>query len=273
MSSPAATVRFASSLSNWRGHAFGWVGAADKHLAKYTAMLDRVGVGVTTRETIPAQDSFFFHHRLRGHAERWLNEANTVYPDQPIASILLSNGGCFVWREIQRALNEDLQLPSEKRRWPRVVIGAVIFDSAPVAGTPEAFAKAFSTANAASPFLRKVVYLVSVSLARVFFSVSYLGQYHTHRFTSLFDALAREPCAAPQFFIYSEADEVTDYRFLADHIKERRRFHARGAEAVTEWFISGRESPHCCHLAAAPEEYFERVKAFLLEAAKEHRAI
>ncbi len=244
------------------------MGAADKHLAKYTALLDRVGCGVTTRETIPAQDSFFFHHRLRGHAERWLTETNTVYPDRPVAAILLSNGGCFVWREIQSALKDDALLPPETRRWPRVVIGAVIFDSAPVAGTPEAFAKAFSTANAASPFARKALYLFTVSLARVVFSISSLGHYHTHRFTSLFDALAKEPCAAPQFFIYSEADEVTDYRFLAEHIKERRRYHPRGADAVAEWFITGRESPHCCHLAAAPDDYFERVKAFLLGAAE-----
>ena len=82
-STAASLYRFAEApssaptpLEHWWGHAFGFVGAADRHLAKYTDVLAAAGVSSTSRATVPTLDAFFLSHRLGAHAEAFLDVAN-----------------------------------------------------------------------------------------------------------------------------------------------------------------------------------------------------
>jgi len=268
---PLSLYRFAehlapaSPLPRWWGHAFGWVGARDKHLSKYADVLAAAGCASTSRATVPTADAFFLPHRLGAHADAFLDVANTRFAARPCALLLLSNGGAFVAAEVAARL----ATPAGRARWPRAVLGAAIFDSAPAAITPRSAALALSSSLA--PRARAAAY----AAARAAFGAAYAvarGPRGAGRGAALFAALEADASAAPQLFIYSDADEISDAGALAAHVAARRARHPRGAGAVSEWRIRGRASAHCAHLAAAREEYAARVAAFLADAERARAA-
>lgn len=65
------------------------------------------------------------------------------------------------------------------------------------------------------------------------------------------------PLNGPELFLYSEADILSDYKVIAEHIDHRK---SQGAHVFSKCW---QDSPHVSHYLKYPEEYTEVLENFL----------
>jgi len=167
--------------------------------------------------------------------------------------MLLSNGGAFVFYEALLLLEADSALPPSQQRWGSVDLRAIIFDSAPVWPSPAIGAAALS-----SSFRGSAVQALAYAVALPLFTLLQPFGRPMHLF---FHTLAASRLRAPELFIYSASDRITQCSKVEEHIAARRAAHPAGAQAVQAWRLE--ESPHCAHALTAPQEYEQRLRDFL----------
>ncbi len=225
---------------------FGWVGAQDKHVLKYAALLHSLGVPLVQRTTAPTFDCFFAPWRLRGLAEAWLRSlaSPTLAGAGPGVALLLSNGGAFVYAEAVRIKAADAALPPPQQRFAGVRLRAALFDSAPARVSARSASRAL-TGSIRAPLLRAA----AQRAARALFTPLLALQGAGARNTALWDALSSDGLCASHGYVTSQSDDITDPRWVAELVQHRA---ARGHD-TRAWVLE--DSPHCGHLIKAPEAY------------------
>ena len=245
---------------------FGWVGASDKHLEKYSQLFHDLGVPTTYRTVAPTLDAFLFKHNLLPLAKSWLDTLCGSHPHEkdPGVVFIASNGGAWLFHTALKLLREDSTLPLSCRSYSNLRIGAVIYDSAPVWETPRSGSIAFSTAIfPRQPTPRRVLEGLSSALLSLAQPPSDI--HNKLLFNSLTQGLP--DCFPPplQLCIASRDDAITEYR----HVEA----FARGAGPRCSLWTPPSPSPHCSHFLAHPKEYTERVREFLEQTSKEAAAL
>lgn len=224
----------------------GWVGAQDRHLSKYAALMHELGVRDVARATLPTSDAFLFPSARRAMAADVL----AMLQGQALPAYLyyFSNGGAFMHEPLLELLAEDRRREPAQRRYAGVRISGAIFDSAPAFVTPRSAALALSS-TLQSALAQKLVFTV----AHAFFGASN----RLHDSSRFFDSLAT--CTLPTLYIYSQTDVITDSERVTALADQRA---ARGCRISRLYFPKEMAVPHVSGLRNAPAAYREALAAF-----------
>ena len=182
----------------------GWLGAQDKHLKKYSDLLEEAGFA-TGRSIAPKSVLFGTRASQRTYALQVLSAtlADSA-PALPIAFYLFSNGGAFVYRAMLPWLVSDPAFADVRARHR-----ATCFDSAPCYLHPDLGARALSE-NVRSPAgkaLIRCLFSLFAIVSSGFGSVDLAGEYWRE--------LRDDPLQAPTLYLYSEDDPLCDPQKLA----------------------------------------------------------
>ena len=190
----------------------GWLGAQDKHLKKYSDLLEEAGFA-TGRSIAPKSVLFGTRASQRTYALQVLSAtlADSA-PALPIAFYLFSNGGAFVYRAMLPWLVSDPAFADVRARHR-----ATCFDSAPCYLHPDLGARALSE-NVRSPVgkaLIRCLFSLFAIVSSGFGSVDLAGEYWRE--------LRDDPLQAPTLYLYSEDDPLCDPQKLAVASRAGRR--------------------------------------------------
>lgn len=236
-------------------YVLGWVNATEKPLQKYANLFHSLGYPTVLRGTAPAFDAFFRHDRMVALAADLLDE---LADGRPATLVYFSNGGAFIHEKMMNLLRADAARPLADRRYARINIKAFVFDSAPAWLSVTAARRAISE-HIRNPLLRRLV-----SWLAVIPIVSLVIPRGINMAQRYFDALAANDVLTdvPCFYIYSEADRITEAAKLDTFIAKR----AAAGHPVSAWRITAAEGPrsgHVSHYPAAPAAYTAKLAAFL----------
>ena len=182
----------------------GWLGAQDKHLKKYSDLLEEAGFA-TGRSIAPKSVLFGTRASQRTYALQVLSAtlADSA-PALPIAFYIFSNGGAFVYRAMLSWLVSDPAFADVRARHR-----ATCFDSAPCYLHPDLGARALSE-NVRSPVgkaLIRCLFSLFAIVSSGFGSVDLAGEYWRE--------LRDDPLQAPTLYLYSGDDPLCDPQKLA----------------------------------------------------------
>ena len=255
---------------------FGWLGAVDRHLAKYSALWEREidACTATVRVTAASSDLMLLRKAtlravgvkaLRTAAALLRKRTASTPNQQPRLFVhLFSNGGAFVWREALSAMREsrrgdaeydDLQLCS-------AALEGVVFDSAP------AYINLKTGVNAIGSALQGKLLLVRLFLQGLFLLFAVLRRVWTLlccaetlavEFWSFWED-EKNTLGARTLYIYGQDDHLTDATALDGLAATRGDEH--GADVTTLRFV---HSGHVQHLRTHTEEYIAELRAFAAE--------
>ena len=182
----------------------GWFGAQDKHLKKYSDLLEAAGFD-TGRCIAPTSVIFGTRASQHAYALQVLSatQADSA-PARPIAFYLFSNGGAFVYRAMLPLLVSDPAFVEVRARHR-----ATCFDSAPCYMHLDAGARALSE-HVRSPVGKALIRCLFSCVALVssgFGSTDPAGKYWRD--------LRDDPLQAPTLYLFSEDDPLCDPQKLA----------------------------------------------------------
>lgn len=234
--------------------AFGWINALDKHVKKYTDVVNASCKCVTVRSTIPTRDGFA---PSAGPRVRYVREAlrftETVIRDvyrgkAPKKRYLyvFSNGGCWVVSTLCGFSKEEI-----------MKFDGVVFDSCPAFMSMKSGGDAL-TAVMRQPFATvvRLAFYVSVCLLQLYHVVTFsYEEMLTRKFWKTMMTMENFP---KELYIYSMDDKLTDSAKLEELIEFRK---GNGANIELLRFDS---SPHCAHLRSHPDEYVKALDAFFI---------
>ena len=182
----------------------GWFGAQDKHLKKYSDLLEGAGFA-TGRCIAPTSVVFGTRASQRAYALQVLNAtlADST-PALPIAFYIFSNGGAFVYRAMLSWLVSDPAFADVRARHR-----ASCFDSAPCYMHPDVGARVLSESvrSPAGKALIRCLFSLFAIVASGFGSIDPAGEYWRE--------LRDDPLQAPTLYLYSEDDPLCDPQKLA----------------------------------------------------------
>lgn len=228
----------------------GWVGSTDRLTQKYSALAHSLGVAEVRRTTAATLDVFVTRSGLVTLARELLEG---LRDGTPACVFLLSNGGAFVWSECLALLAADAAATT--RRYGRVCVLGVVFDSAPVETSDSRKAAGVVSDLAARALMdARAPALLARAVGAAAWGAMYALGARSVRSAQLFPSLEKDP--HPALYIYSNADTLTDAEHVAAHVAARR---AAGAD-VRECRFS--TSPHVGHYRAHPLEYAAALRAF-----------
>lgn len=263
-----------------RTHAsvWGYVGAQDIHLQKYTGALHALGVPTVYRRTVPTLDAFFAPSKLKAIAEQWLLQVARESPGTPHLVWLLSNGGAFIYYHSLALLHEDASLPLAAQRFSAVSISAVCYDSCPAWVTPLTAANALTTALGlpARPLLNATLHPLLHTLFACTMYMPPIKGLPLYNNTNFFADLARDVAGLPgralprTLVVYSADDSIT----LADKVEAfaaacSATAHPEPEPELGPWGSRVRllrmpsPSPHCTHLRTHRELYTKHLAELL----------
>ena len=273
----------------------GWYGCQDKHLAKYSAVVNALGAH-TLRVQMPPITVFsllcvalralalasrpsrranarHIRRRIRSpgprraFAERllsFLRSPGVLPPSRPLLYYFFSNGGAFVHEQLVAATRDA---PARHSAVLRAQAGCA-FDSAPAAIRTDTAADLFSRLSPFA-FLRPLLRLTFHALVRCFGLLGgrFAACVGRQRADAYWAAMAGAPtCSgAPELYVFSDDDPLCDARPLAELVIERQR---AGAAVRSKRFAV---SEHVGHLRCHPAEY-EAALADFIAAGRAHAA-
>ncbi|KNG83560.1 indole-diterpene biosynthesis protein PaxU [Aspergillus nomiae NRRL 13137] len=248
-----------------------WMNAPPRALIKYVT--EYIRLVPTARIIIILSSSKDFMTRSSKQAQRarlapavkalraWFPSSSsaeeTTRSQEQVFIHMFSNGGVFSTINLLSTYQETVGRPLR--------ISSTILDSAPGVATVSGAMKAFSYALPSQWLFRQFTKVV----LWLFFVLGAL----VRRLVGLSDAVGvgREAMNDQRLvpgedggkprrcYIYSEADELVDWRDVERHADEAE---ARGWVVSREKFVG---SPHVSHMRADPERYWGIVKRYLLE--------
>ena len=241
----------------------GWYGALDRHLKKYSDLLEGHGY-CTARCVAPTHVTFgVTRGPQRDFARRLLcslkyERSQRSAGSTPVAFFCFSNGGAFIYRSIIEWLRDDAAFADLQRAYR-----ATVFDSAPcfMHASTGANALTASWRNPVAAWSARVVFLVLASLITC-----------TDMAPAKFWAAMREDeLSAATLYLYSMDDPLCDGAELTKLIEERRALVEAAARTPDSNFHRAKEvackcwpvSEHVGHLRKHPDEYKEALLGFL----------
>mmetsp|Transcript_34327 Transcript_34327/g.85549 ORF Transcript_34327/g.85549 Transcript_34327/m.85549 type:complete len:288 (-) Transcript_34327:123-986(-) len=246
----------------WNGDVvvlWGWYGAVDKHLAKYSLLHNSQG-RATVRVTAPTNAVMLKRKSTLAAVARQslsLGDALRAEGGGVMIAHMFSNGGCFLYE-----CWLDAQAPDAKDG-PMARLDGVIFDSCPAYMHPELGARVIRehTNSGLNVFLYQVISGAWVTWTRC---TTRPGQRPPELY---WDLLGNDASKVAALYLFSRDDTITDTVALEQLIATRR---AKGGTQIEA--IQFDKSGHVQHLRTNPEAYEAAVHKFVEQAAKSVRA-
>jgi hypothetical protein len=265
---------------------FGWVGAQDKHLAKYAHAWHAAGVRTVLRHTVSTLDGYMRPAVLDATARRMFAVLDAHYHGASVVVQYFSNGGAWMHPHVARVWAERVAAAAAAVKAVRGVTGApapvslggLVFDSCPAYMHLSVGARA-PVETIANPILRWLAWLVLF----VVLNVLVLFDNRPQRFWQQLEddatagpasapapaphtniaavvSASAEPAIVPALYLYSRSDHLTDATKLDGLVATRRaRVLAAGVtpERASKLVraVTWDRSPHVGHLRKHPEAY------------------
>ena len=239
----------------------GWLGAQDRHLAKYAETFNSLGAAVI-HSTMPTADVFSpFDSGRHRHAVAALEAAESLRTRdggyRRMYWVFFSNGGAWVWIAMQSQLAQGCAFEAHGR-----ALAGVAFDSAP------AYMHLLTGGRALTEGMKEPARSLAFALFVIF-----AGMWHivatltgTSSWTPWvrFWPLLKEARTPPkEVYVFCEDDHLCDAHKLRELIAIRK---ARpGADVSVTYFKS---SKHVGHLRQHQHEYLQTMVALLASTAK-----
>lgn len=237
-----------------------WMGAAAKHILKYTTSYQRTYPSASILLLTSAVNDFLFYpsYLQRQRLAPAASFIRTFKKSNPTSTILLhafSNGGSQQTMQLAyayRSATAGVKLP----------IDAVALDSCPGRGSFKEGTKAFMLGI--PPSLQTVAYpLVLLTMVMSWTWTHILGRKNAidHIRAGLNDDQLFDK-RAPRLYFYSRTDRLVRYTDVEQHAEEARK-KGWSAERVQ---VDG--SAHVTHMMKDPEAYWGAIKNLLIKAAE-----
>ena len=255
----------------------GWVGCQPRSLKRYISLYEKLGMKVLPVIAPPyaAVETTYSPRgeKIIGNGETKsltlegiaLETISTISKNDSPSVIfhVFSNGGCFVWEQLRKFLDEPSSSSSSSTVNNNIdtdrlkaSIKGIVFDSCPAWFGDEtsvlARALELSTEEERAEIRRR-------------FGTGVLGdeseelkRRRQQRCGEFFNFVKEDTFDIPQLYLYSADDHLADYRNIRDVIQHRR---ANGRRIILskEW----PESVHVAHLLKHAEDYTEAVTDFV----------
>lgn len=247
----------------------GWLGCQPRYLRQYEMLYKTLGIDVVTYIATP---------RMVVSASRssppFLSEGSSprnsiqalswkVFRDVQERDVwffhAFSNGGCFVWEQLRRILQQNNNDNSKERHVAEVIKPAgVVFDSSPAnyQGTDNLDqALAFCTWKD-----RAVVRIESL------LGGASMKQTSQERARLYWDGLVQDEWETRQLYLCSHDDELTCFEEVKKLVLYRQGKFGKDRVVLMDWL----SSPHCAHILGHPDEYRESVASFVASCLKDY---
>ena len=230
---------------------FGWAGAEDKEMKKYSQMYSKNGY-ISVRYTAPWNYIFINNEKVPEAAEKLfqlITEQDPKIRDQNRVFHVFSNLGCAVYQFFSQELSKNGTLEESFK--------GVIFDSCPGDRRLKSFFNSMGFVLGGNVLRRKMI--------PVFYFIYLIGKSIYRGITGLDDNFIfwwdylkeKDPLQMPHLYIYSVADECVDSSDIKEMIKYRKQ---NGTQVTEKEFL---DSKHVSHYDKYPEEYENAVLDFL----------
>jgi hypothetical protein len=235
---------------------FGWLGASERHLGKYTQLYQ--DKGYETIHYIPPMSLILYPSRIDSlNAEiqadmmRIMKEKGLLR--RPFMIHLFSNSGYINWCYYQRHLQKHV--PNTAFNIYYKIQGTIV-DSAPCNLNPEVLARGFL--GALIPKIQNHRHWLWTPLMETFWKVYLRIPGNTEEFNTLNRIMNHTNLPYPQWYMYSSGDTMLYASEVRKHIKrveKRTHLPTQSIDFVT--------SNHVSHLREHPVEYSKRIDAVL----------
>lgn len=229
----------------------GWLGAQDRHLAKYCTIYNQRGC-ITIRYTSPSSYVFIRPTvKLMPIARKLLSLLRDMsLDDHPVFFHMFSNNGSVLYYYLTQAMTESTA--------PKITVKGCIFDSTPAPRRLFSAARAVYEVTPGSVWMKLCVslgmmlYLIGWKVLSISWTII-SGKLPINPPWSLLE----DPARCPQLFLYSRADKLISFQDVELFMGERQRL---GVPVLGKCW---QDSAHVQHYRLYPEEYREMVYSFL----------
>ncbi|XP_047476357.1 transmembrane protein 53-like [Penaeus chinensis] len=229
----------------------GWLGAEDRHLAKYCSIYNQRGC-ITIRYTSPT--SYLFVRpkvKLMPIARKLLALLRDMsLDDHPVFFHMFSNNGSVLYYYITQAMEED--------EAPNLMVKGCIFDSTPSPRRLYSGVRAIYEVTPGSVWMKlcasvgMMLFLMGWRVLSVLWTIISGKLPNTPPW-----ALVEDKARCPQLFLYSRADKLINYNDVEYFVAERQKL---GIPVVTKCWD---DSAHVQHYRVHPDAYSSSVYSFI----------
>eukprot|EP01080_Neovahlkampfia_damariscottae_P008836 gene8836-784_t len=227
---------------------FGWFGSTHKLLSKYTEIYNKNNCSVI--QFIPSN----FNITDTNHYEKKIQKLVLVLEQKYKIGEEKMKFFCHCFSN--HGLKNVIVLSKliQEKKILCVELSGVISDSTPVDLTPKAASNAL-TASIKMNHIKSILYYFMYFIFYLFFLIyEFLTKSTVNEGVGFDGLLENEKLSI--FFIYSESDNITDFKFLENFIEK-----FKGKKKVQKF----ENSNHVSHLMIHPEKYTKEVVSFVTE--------
>ena len=226
----------------------GWGHGELKHLIKYSSLFEKHNF-TTICQTLSLREMIFAPVKMGNKSKRnifkILDQLTKKNKHRPIFFMCFSQTGCLPLWSITKHLTKN------KGHYH---IAGTIFDSCPFVLNEQTLDR---TANAVINYCNAPNKATKWIIRKALTGIIYFDT-HLEKETKTFHPVLRDnPCLAPQLFLFSKNDDVTNYKDILKFQEDRRN---RGVPIHSKMWS---ESAHVSHLRLYPEEYKEEIDKFI----------
>lgn len=255
----------------------GWLGCQPRLLRKYIDLYETLGMKVlpviappiaVVEATFQTGFSHFTEHgqetmsSMEDFANKLMRDIQ-IEKSQTILFHVFSNGGCFLWEHVRRAMDMTTRTSHDQKLQPftsndnlKSKIKGVIFDSCP--------AWFGDDKSVLSSALNHCTDEEKNGIRERFGSGVFYDEDHTQRERRIcrnrdyFNFLREDPLDIPQLYLYCSNDQLSDCKTISDMVITRTRKCA-GPILERQWPVS----VHCAHLMKHPKDYAKQINDFV----------
>ena len=226
-----------------------WMGAAPKHIAKYTDEYRRLYPCADILMIEASVQSMFFRTDLTAALEVLASHVKTTDTSQPVLLHMFSNGGA------NNAINLASQL---QERHGKVPFHAVVLDSCPGRGEVESGTRAMAFSLPKMPVVRTVGWYALYAITA--FYVLVMTTLGVEDVISRLRRVLIDPEVfgkhMPRLYLYSQKDALVDFHHVHEHVEAASQ--AGYVDVREEVFDT---APHCALINEDADRYWDAVKA------------
>ena len=231
---------------------FGWAGASEEKMGKYSQIYSQAGY-ITVTYTAPWTYIFVSQEKIPGKSREllfYLQEYS--FKSNPMVFHVFSNLGCAVYQHFSSEI-----LQNESFSHMRENFKGIVFDSCPGKRKIRSFFNAMAFVLSGNVFRRKILpFFYFIYLGVKILSKLCIGQKPPILW---WDYLINDPIQVPQLYLISKADICV----AADDSQEMAQIRKDSGVAVTCKVFENSE--HVNHFDMYPQEYSQEVLNFLTQ--------
>lgn len=235
---------------------FGWAGADDKILAKYSKIYESCGC-ITVRYTAPWSYIFKDQEKIRPLSRKLLDLIPEMsLEENPLFFHMFSNLGTAVYQYMAEEMSNNVEYSSIKQQ-----VKGLIFDSCPGKPTANSFINAMGFVLGGNWLYRRLVpaVLFCFVILKTVFDTLKDRLVGNRPKVHWYDYMKSQTSKIPQLFIYSKVDNCVDSNDIEELAAKRKH---DGCFVLLRQY---EDSQHVSHLKLHKESYTLVCRHFLAE--------